>query len=742
MAPSSPRLKAKASPKLKPKASPKLKPLASPKLKAAASPKLGAKAAPAGAGLKKKKRRDAPVVADAAESGAASAAKAERAAKRPKASAEEKTSGAAAAASSTAALMKAKPLDEVGKLSKETKAWLTSRQITTLFEVQHRSFEPVFAGKDTVGRAKTGCGKTLAFVLPLVERIVADGLSSGKAGRKPLMLGLAPTRELARQIHSVLDPLAAVHSLKAACLYGGAPFGPQCGEVRAGLDCVIATPGRLLDHLQRDTLSAEAVRFVVLDEADEMLSMGFQEDVETILSKVPAGAQKLLFSATMPKWVSGLIGKHLKKDHTVVDVVGDRADNQANANITHQCISCSPMERGDTLADLCKTFAGSFGKTLVFTDTKKECDELAQHPTLIQMGAGQLHGDLPQNARDVTTENFRTGKIRILIATDVAARGLDIDNVELVVMVRPPRDMETYIHRSGRTGRGGKKGTCIVFYTLREEYMVRLLRKQKGIPIKRRGPPQPHEVVAQAARDCVRQLDTIHQDNVDAFTKVAEELLAERGEPTFILAAALAAMTGYTARIKSRSLLTSFEGSTAMILESDRGIDKTGKAWYLLRNMLPESATQGIKAMTLVKGGYSAIFDCPQDQVPTVLKAELWKGTKLSVAEELPELEAHESTSLADDIQQHREQQQRHWERIKGKKSDGDGKGGKGKGKDRDGDGKGKGKGKDKGKGKFKGKDGHEADSGGGGRGRGGGRGWGSGGEGTAGGRGGRGRGH
>jgi ATP-dependent RNA helicase DDX21 len=569
------------------------------------------------------------------------------------------------------ALSGAVPLKSVSGLSKTTRKALLERGFSTLLEVQHRAFQPIFSGKDTVGRAKTGCGKTLAFCLPVVERIVADALSDGKQGRKPLMVGLAPTRELAKQILVELKSITEVHNLKCTCLYGGTAFGPQCDEIRAGLDLVIATPGRLLDHLKRGTLSLDAARFVVMDEADEMLSMGFQEDVETILSYIPSSAQKMLFSATMPKWVQSLIAKHLQKDCVTVDVVGTGNNNQANANITHQCISCSPFERGDTLADLCKAHAGTFGKTLVFAETKKDCDELAKHPTLIQMGAGVLHGDIPQTSREVTMDNFRTGKIRLLLATDVAARGLDVPHVDLVVMTRPPGDLDTYVHRSGRTGRAGRSGTCVVFYTRNEEYLIRLLQHKKGIPLKRRGPPQPCEVVEQAARDCVRQIDQIHQDNVDAFAKVAEELLSERGSAVYLLSAALAAMTGYTARIKCRSLLSSFEGHVAMLIESEREIEATSKAWYLLRNHVPQEVSSASRAMQLVKGKHAAIFDCPQEHQETVLKAPSWKGIKFSVAKELPELETHpnQGASVEDDLRKQRDWRAKKWEKIKGAKA-------------------------------------------------------------------------
>merc|ERR1719296_18496 len=282
------------------------------------------------------------------------------------------------------------------------------------------------------------------------------------------------------------------------------------------------------------------------------------------------------------------------------------------------------------------------------------------------MGAGQLHGDIPQNAREVTMENFRSGKIRLLIATDVAARGLDVPNVDLVVMCRPPADLDTYVHRSGRTARGGRSGTCCVFYTRNEEYLLRMLQRKKGITLKRRGPPQPSEVVAQAARDAVRQVDHIHQDNVDAFAKVAEEMLAERGSPVFLLSACLAAMTGYTAQIKHRSLLTCYLGCVAIQLKSEQVIESTSKAWYLLRKNVSDEVATAAKAMQLACDGYSAIFDVPQAMVDQVIKAETWKGVKFSVATELPDLQANRpgGFSAGDDEQQFADNQKRRWDKI------------------------------------------------------------------------------
>eukprot|EP00438_Fugacium_kawagutii_P009457 Skav202068 [mRNA] locus=scaffold1138:680924:695185:- [translate_table: standard] len=196
-----------------------------------------------------------------------------------------------------------------------------------------------------------------------------------------------------------------------------------------------------------------------------MLSMGFQEDIEAIMDELPTeDCQKLLFSATLPKWVNAIVERYLKSP-TWIDVAQDPDGNKTNSLITHQCVSCPPNLRGDCLGDLCKIHAGAFGKTIVFVNTKKDCDELGNNEKLKAIGAGVLHGDVPQHVREKTMENFRNGRIRCLVATDVAARGIDVPAVDLVVQTRPPQDLEAYVHRSGRTGRAGRKGTSVCFYS-------------------------------------------------------------------------------------------------------------------------------------------------------------------------------------------------------------------------------------------------------------------------------------
>ncbi|CAK9111982.1 unnamed protein product [Durusdinium trenchii] len=661
---------AKASPKLKPKASPKVAPKASPKL----APKTSPKEAP-----KTKKRKQ-----ETAEADNEIETKKERNENK-KIKKSEGSLGVCA-------------VSDIKEISDASQKALAGKSITTLFEIQQKAFQPCFSGKDVVGRAKTGCGKTLAFVLPVVERIRANKFIKQFRKKAPLCVTIAPTRELARQIFNDFELLGAAGGLVVKCFYGGTPFGSQCEDLRNGVHVLVCTPGRLLDHVRRQSADLSACKTLVLDEADEMLSMGFQEDIEAVMDELPKeGCQKLLFSATLPKWVNAIVEKHLKSP-VWIDVAQDPDGNKTSNLITHQCVACPISMRGDCIGDLCKIHAGAFGKTIVFVNTKKDCDELAGNEKLKAIGAGVLHGDIPQQTRDRTMEHFRSGKIRCLVATDVAARGIDVPAVDLVVQTRPPQDLEAYVHRSGRTGRAGRKGTSICFYSRSDEYLLRLIEHKKGIKMRRVGPPQPKDVVGAAADDAVRQLDTVHEASVEAFTAKAKEVIEERGAEA-ALAAAMAALTGHFRELKGRSMLSAWEGCTALILESERAIETSSKGWYLLRQMLPWEIVEECRGCKRCKDEHRCIFDAPDHLVKKILEVELWRGNKISVAEELPELE-EEETDIHEASQRLKETKQRMYERRKG-----GGKGEKGKG-EREGKGRkgGKGKGEGRGKGSSRGR--------------------------------------
>jgi len=657
----------------KPKASPKLAPKASPKLSPKASPKL----APKDPKTKTKKRK-------AEETEGAKPKK------------EKKTTDQEGTEKKDSSLGVCN-VSDIKEISDASQKALLSKNITTLFEIQQKAFEPCFTGLDVVGRAKTGCGKTLAFVLPVVERMTAKNFIKQSRKKAPLCVTIAPTRELARQIFNDFELLGKASGLAVKCFYGGTPFGPQCEDLRNGVHVLVCTPGRLLDHVRRQSADLSACKTLVLDEADEMLSMGFQEDIEAIMDELPTeGCQKLLFSATLPKWVNAIVERYLKKP-TWIDVAQDPDGNKTNSLITHQCVSCPPALRGDCLGDLCKIHAGAFGKTIVFVNTKKDCDELGNNEKLKAIGAGVLHGDVPQHVRDKTMENFRSGRIRCLVATDVAARGIDVPAVDLVVQTRPPQDLEAYVHRSGRTGRAGRKGTSVCFYSRSEEYLLRLIEHKKGIKMQRVGPPQAKDVVAAAADDAVRQIDTVHQESVEAFTVKAKELIEERGAEV-ALAASMAALTGHFRELKGRSLLSAYEGYTALILESERPIESDSKGWYLLRQMLSWEVTEHCRGCKRCMDEHKCIFDAPDHMVKKILQAELWKGNSIVVAQELPELLEPE-TDLYEASQRLKETKQRFWEKRKGGGRGGE-KGGKGKGKDGGKGGKGKGDGRGRGRGR------------------------------------------
>jgi len=574
-------------------------------------------------------------------------------------------------------------LDEIPKLSEKSKELLRERGFDCLFEIQVKSFSPIFEGKDTVGKAKTGCGKTLAFVLPVVEKIIQEKMSSHKPRRSPLCVVVAPTRELAKQIFNEFELNCKSRDLKAACFYGGTMFGPQCQTIREGLDVMVCTPGRMLDHIRRETVDLSKVKFAILDEADEMLAMGFKDDVEEILGSMTGEkVQKLFFSATLPDWLNQLIEKHMD-NATWIDVTS--GENHTNTNITHQCIACMPFARADTLGDLIKVHAGAiYGKTIVFCDSKKEVGELCQHSKLVGLGAGMLHGDIPQEAREVTMENFRTGKIKCLVATDVASRGLDIPSVDLVVNTRPPTDVDMYVHRSGRTARAGKTGTCITFYGQKEEYVIRILRSKLGVPITRVGPPLPADIVRSAGKDAVKLIDNIPTENIEYFLDSAKTLIEDRGAE-YCLAAALAAMTGYHTRVESRSLLCGMENFVTIIMSTKIEMWSSGKGWNLLRDRSWE-ISQEARGMQLLVDKSKCAFDVPASMVKQLLAAETWDGVTFEVATGLPEIGEKESCINADwKALSSRRQEFR--ERIMGKKNTE--KSGKGKG-----GGKGKGKGK------------------------------------------------
>ncbi|KAJ4837360.1 DEAD-box ATP-dependent RNA helicase 53, mitochondrial [Turnera subulata] len=358
-------------------------------------------------------------------------------------------------------------------ISEEIVSALAKKNITKLFPIQKAVLEPAMQGRDLFGRARTGTGKTLAFGIPIIDRILQFNAKHGR-GRNPLALVMAPTRELARQVEKEFTESAP--SLDTICLYGGTPISRQMRELEYGVDVVVGTPGRIIDLMKRGSLNLSEIQFVVLDEADQMLSVGFVDDIETIFQRLPQERQSMLFSATMPSWIRNLIRNYLKNPLTI-DLVGD-SDKKLADGITLYSVTSDAYTKASVLGPLITEHAKG-GKCIVFTETKRDADRLANAMSQ-KYRCEALHGDISQAVRERTLSGFRNGNFNILVATDVAARGLDVPNVDLVIHYALPKSPETFVHRSGRTGRAGKTGTTILIHSQDETRQVKIIEREVG----------------------------------------------------------------------------------------------------------------------------------------------------------------------------------------------------------------------------------------------------------------------
>ncbi len=324
----------------------------------------------------------------------------------------------------------------------------------TPFPIQAATIPDVLSGKDVLGRGKTGSGKTIAFGAPLVERLMENmGGAGRKPGRKPRALILAPTRELAMQIDRTVQPIARSVGLFTTTIVGGVPQYKQVSTLQRGVDIVIATPGRVEDLIEQGRLDLSEVFVTVLDEADHMCDLGFLEPVQRILEETKTGGQKLLFSATLDKGVATLV-KQFLKDPAVHEVAGE---DQASSTIDHKVLL---IEQRDKVAIIEKLASGA-GKTLIFARTRAFAEQLADQLEDAGIPATSLHGDLNQSRRTRNLQLLTSGRVNVLVATDVAARGIHVDDISLVIQADAPDEYKTYLHRSGRTGRAGKVGTVV-----------------------------------------------------------------------------------------------------------------------------------------------------------------------------------------------------------------------------------------------------------------------------------------
>ncbi|XP_074856337.1 nucleolar RNA helicase 2-like isoform X2 [Carettochelys insculpta] len=523
-------------------------------------------------------------------------------------------------------------------ISKDTIELLKARGVNYLFPVQVKTFQPIYDGKDVIAQARTGTGKTFSFALPLIEKLQVDALER-RRGRAPKVLVLAPTRELANQVAKDFKDITK--KLTVACFYGGTPYNGQIEHIKNGIDILAGTPGRIKDHLQNGKLDLSSVKHVVLDEVDQMLDMGFAEQVEEILAFAykkdsEDNPQTLLFSATCPHWVYDVAKKYMKSRYEQIDLIGKKTKKTA-MTVEHLAIECHWSQRAAVIGDVIQVYSGSHGRTIIFCETKKDANELAMNAS-IKQDAQSLHGDIPQKQREITLKGFRNGVFEVLVATNVAARGLDIPEVDLVIQSSPPKDVDSYIHRSGRTGRAGRTGICICFYQRKEEDQLRHVEQKAGITFKRVGVPTATDIIKASSKDAIRFLDSVPPSAIDYFKQSAQQLIEEKGAVE-ALAAALAHISGATS-IEQRSLLNSDAGYVTMILQCSIEMHGIGYAWRGLKEQLGEEIDNKVTRMHFLKGKTGVCFDVPAAELSSI--KEQWQDSRrwqLAVATELPELE-------------------------------------------------------------------------------------------------------
>ena len=396
-------------------------------------------------------------------------------------------------------------------ISDDIKKAIDEMGFAKLTPIQERAIPKALDGRDVLGQAQTGSGKTIAFAIPIIERIFIHD-------RSPQAIVLCPTRELCMQVASEISKVGKnVKKLKVLAVYGGQPIGKQTRVLKKGVHIVVGTPGRVIDHIERGNLDLIGVERVILDEADEMLEMGFIEDIERILSEVPSQRQTLLFSATIPSEVRKIAEKY-QKDPEFIKI----ADKRKNIpKITQYAFRCDIRDKFNSLIRLIEAY--DVNLALIFCNTKKSVDFVAKHLKKEEFKVDSLHGDMSQQTRDKVMNKFRNGNISILVATDVAARGLDIANVDVIINYDVPQNADDYIHRIGRTARAGKTG--FAFTLVSKDEISRFNNIKKGNPgkIVEKELPTLQEVNSIKNRKILNDAKSlIGEGNLDEYIKIIE----------------------------------------------------------------------------------------------------------------------------------------------------------------------------------------------------------------------------
>ncbi|MDZ5076477.1 DEAD/DEAH box helicase [Nesterenkonia sp. HG001] len=426
--------------------------------------------------------------------------------------------------------------------------------------IQAQTIPLLNQGRDVVGLAQTGTGKTAAFALPALTHM-ARAADAGEVGTAPQTLVLAPTRELALQVAEAFSTYAAdIDGLTVLPIYGGAPYGPQLSGLRRGANVVVGTPGRVIDHLSRGSLDLSEIQHLVLDEADEMLRMGFAEEVDQILEQTPADKQTALFSATMPRAIRRISANYLN-DPVEVSV---KSTTSTSSTINQRYVQVRHSSKLEALTRIMETEAHD--AAIVFVRTRSATEEVANRLSARGFRATAINGDIPQKLREATVDNLRNGRVDVLVATDVAARGLDVERISHVFNYDIPLDTESYVHRIGRTGRAGRSGQAVLFVTPRERRLLRAIEKATRQKVEPMSMPTVADVNAsRLQRFSERITQTLSSEDLEEYRGLVSSYVSEQNTPAEDVAAALVAMVH-----DGRPLLLDEKGSDELVREAER----------------------------------------------------------------------------------------------------------------------------------------------------------------------------
>jgi ATP-dependent RNA helicase DeaD len=404
---------------------------------------------------------------------------------------------------------------------------VTERGYKSPTPIQTQVIPSMMAGNDVTGQAQTGTGKTAAFALPMLHNLV-DNWNQVQG------LVVTPTRELALQVAETINAYGHIQKVRVLAVYGGSPYGPQIRQLKSGVDVVVGTPGRLLDLIKKKALDLSSTHMVVLDEADEMLSMGFVEDIEALLKATPDNRQTALFSATMPAPIRRLADKYLNDPLSIT--IEHKKHNVESIEQRYYLLNAA-----DKFAALTRLFeVEPITQVLIFSKTRRGSDELANKLAGQGYSVEALNGDLSQDARERVMKRFRKDQIKILVATDVAARGLDIDDISHVINYDLPYDVESYVHRIGRTGRAGKDGIAISLVTPSEQFRLNRIEKFTQHPIKEASLPTEAEIFLHREEILVQQIQKwLQRDRCRREQEIVEEMVLDGYDPVKVAAVAL-----------------------------------------------------------------------------------------------------------------------------------------------------------------------------------------------------------